>query len=126
MPWKLTLFVGWLSVALERQACLPKRERRTALALYRELCRQGYEGSYSRVTDFIRAWRREHGKSGRSAFVHVAVAASSPTPTPTLAAAVPETSDVQPVAVADGLNDAPIYEALLKRDLQRGTNPPTN
>ena len=26
------------------------------------------------------------------------------------------------VAVADGLNDAPIYEALLKRDLQRGRN----
>jgi transposase len=72
MPWKLTAFVGWLSVALEREACLPKRERRTALALYRELCSQGYEGSYSRVTDFIRGWRQEHGKAARSAFVPLA------------------------------------------------------
>src|SRR5579875_1699012 len=53
---KLTPF----QAALE-QALRPKKERRTGLALYREIRAAGYSGGYSRVTDFIRAWRQGGG-----------------------------------------------------------------
>ncbi len=49
----------------------PRRERRTARALYDELKGCGYDGGYSRLTDFIRAWRQGEG-SRRRAFVPLA------------------------------------------------------
>ena len=59
---KLTPFEETLKQALKVDARRPKKERRTALALYGELKAVGYPGCYSRVTDFIRAWRQGEGK----------------------------------------------------------------
>ena len=61
-PGKLTAFHDTLKQALKADGYRPKRERRTALALYTEIKALGYEGGYSRVTDFIRAWRQGEGQ----------------------------------------------------------------
>ena len=58
---KLTPFQAVLVQALKADALRPKKERRTGLALYREIQAAGYSGGYSRVTDFIRAWRQGSG-----------------------------------------------------------------
>jgi transposase len=67
---KLTPFHETLKQALKADAHRPKKERRTALALYAEVRTAGYQGCYSRVTDFIRAWRQGEGKGAAAkAFV---------------------------------------------------------
>ena len=55
----------WLDVDSRR----PKRDRRTALALFAELQQLGYTGGYTRVTEYIRRWRADGGRSPKSAFV---------------------------------------------------------
>lgn len=56
--------------ALSVDARRPKKERRTARMLFQEIKASGYNGCYSRVTDFIRAWRQGEGKAvSKSAFV---------------------------------------------------------
>jgi transposase len=65
---KLTPFHTALEQALKADALRPKKERRTGLALYREIQAAGYSGGYSRVTDFIRMWR-QHGGGAPAAFV---------------------------------------------------------
>ncbi|MFM0649897.1 IS21 family transposase, partial [Paraburkholderia bryophila] len=56
--------------ALSVDARRPKKERRTAWMLFQEIKAGGYDGCYSRVTDFIRAWRQGEGKAvSKSAFV---------------------------------------------------------
>lgn len=55
----------WLDADLHRA----RRDRRTALALYKGLQAQGYSGSYARVTAFVRRWREEDGTGKKSAFV---------------------------------------------------------
>ena len=48
----------------------PKHERRTAKALYAEIQAAGYDGGYTRVTDYIRAWWQAEGQSASvNAFV---------------------------------------------------------
>ena len=42
---------------------VPRHERRTARALHTQIKLEGYSGGYSRVTDFIRAWRHGEGQS---------------------------------------------------------------
>ena len=70
MPTKLAPFVEALHQALKADGHRPRRERRTARALHVELQALGYEGGYTRLTDYIRAWRDEQGKVGAtSAFV---------------------------------------------------------
>ena len=70
MPTKLAPFVEALDKALKADGHRPRRERRTARALHVELQALGYEGGYTRLTDYIRAWRDEQGKVGAtSAFV---------------------------------------------------------
>lgn len=60
----------WLRQALEIDARRPRKERRTALRLFAQLQAEGFAGSYSRVTEAIRAWRAEAGAvTARSAFV---------------------------------------------------------
>jgi transposase len=49
----------------------PKQNRRTAKALFVQIKAAGYTGGYSRVTDFIRAWREQEGKAPK-AFVPLA------------------------------------------------------
>jgi len=61
---KLTPHVEWLQRALETDAHRPRRDRRTALKLWRELRAQGFTGGYGRVTEYVRAW---HGGSAEAA-----------------------------------------------------------
>ena len=69
-PGKLTPFHTMLEQALKADAHRPKRERRTARALFAELKAAGYAGGYTRVTDFVRAWRQCSGQAeARTAFV---------------------------------------------------------
>ncbi len=70
---KLAPFVATLTQALEVDARRAKHERRTARALHAQLKAQGYDGGYTRLTDFIREWRVTQGKSaGTHAFVPLA------------------------------------------------------
>jgi hypothetical protein len=58
-------------LALKADARRPRRERRTAKALYAEIKAAGYDGGYTRVTDFVRAWRHSEGQSlSAKAFVN--------------------------------------------------------
>ena len=52
-PGKLTAFHDALKLALKADARRPRHERRTAKALHAEIKAAGYDGGYSRVTDFI-------------------------------------------------------------------------
>ena len=66
----LTPFEPWLLQALKADAHRLKRERRTALMLFGEIQKQGFTGSYSRVSEFVRQSReRGDGVSATSAFV---------------------------------------------------------
>jgi transposase len=58
-PGKLSPFHEVLLRALEADARRPKRDRRTAKALFAELKAQGYAGGYTVLTDFIRSWRSQ-------------------------------------------------------------------
>src|SRR5574337_315758 len=60
-PGKLGPFHEVLVRALETDARRPKRDRRTAKALFAELKAQGYGGGYTVLTDFIRHWREQAG-----------------------------------------------------------------
>ena len=69
-PGKLTAFHEAIELALKADAHRPRHERRTARALHAEIRSAGYSGGYSRVTDFIRAWREGKGQAiSVSAFV---------------------------------------------------------
>jgi len=54
---KLAPFVAELKQALKADSFRRKRERRAGRALFNQIKTQGYQGGYTRVTDFIRAWR---------------------------------------------------------------------
>ena len=54
---------------LEMDARRAKRDRRTALRLHAELQALGFDGDYSRVTEFIRNWRESGGMAATKAFV---------------------------------------------------------
>ena len=62
-PTKLSEFHATLEQALKADAHRNKQNRRTGKALFAQLRAQGYAGSYSRVTDFIREW---HGREGKA------------------------------------------------------------
>ena len=59
---KLGAFVQELEQALKADASRNKQDRRTARALFAQIKASGYAGGYSRVTDYIRAWRADAGK----------------------------------------------------------------
>ena len=67
VPTKLTPFVEAVQQALLADARRPKKERRTAKALHEQLKGQGYAGGYSRLTDYIRAWRAGQGDAATGA-----------------------------------------------------------
>ena len=72
-PGKLTPFHESIKQALKVDAHRPRHERRTARALHGQIQAEGYAGGYSRVTDFIRAWRQGEGQSiATTAFVPLA------------------------------------------------------
>lgn len=66
---KLTAFEPKLLMALEADARRPKRDRRTALRLFEMIQQEGFTGSYSRVTQFVRQWRNQSSIGSKSAFV---------------------------------------------------------
>jgi transposase len=66
---KLSAYEGVLVQALKADAHRPKHARRSARALLSQLQAQGYRGGYSRLTDFIRAWRAQEGKAASKAYV---------------------------------------------------------
>jgi transposase len=73
VPCKLTPFHEALRQALKADSYRPKRQRRTACALYAEIKASGYRGGYSRLTDFVREWRQGEGRAGSAnAFVPLA------------------------------------------------------
>ncbi len=57
---KLGEWVKGLTEILEREAELPRRERRSTQRLFEELRGCGYEGAHDSVHRFAKAWRREH------------------------------------------------------------------
>ena len=59
---KLGVFAGELEQALKADASRNKQDRRTGKALFIQIKASGYAGGYTRVTDFIRAWRASAGK----------------------------------------------------------------
>ena len=59
---KLSGFIAELEQSLKADALRPKHNRRTGRALFAQLKASGYVGGYTRVTDFIRAWRASAGK----------------------------------------------------------------
>ena len=69
-PNKLTPFVETIKQALKADARRPRHERRTAKALYAQIKAEGYDGGYTRLTDFIREWRQGEGQgAAMNAFV---------------------------------------------------------
>ncbi len=70
---KLSAFHDTLVLMLRADARRAKHERRTARALHAQIKEQGYQGGYSRLTDFIRAWRQGEGQGAATrAFVPLA------------------------------------------------------
>ena len=59
---KLSGFIAELEQSLKADALRPKRDRRTGRALFAQIKASGYAGGYTRVTDFVRAWRASAGK----------------------------------------------------------------
>ena len=72
-PGKLTAFHQALEQALKVDSHRIKQNRRTAKALFVQIKADGYQGGYTRVTDFIRAWHVKQGKAAH-AFVPLAFA----------------------------------------------------
>lgn len=66
---KITPYAAYLDTALKADSHRHKRERRTALALWKDIQGQGFTGSYSRVTQFVRQWRLGSGQAALKAFV---------------------------------------------------------
>jgi transposase len=68
-PGKLTAYMPTLEQCLKTDSHRPKHARRNGRALFKQIQAQGYRGSYSGVTDFIRAWRTQASKDPSRAFV---------------------------------------------------------
>jgi transposase len=67
---KITPYESRLQLALQADAHRPKRDRRTALMLFKEIQKDGFTGSYSCVTRYLYRWRDQAAKvTGKSAFV---------------------------------------------------------
>ena len=66
---KLSPYAEHLVRMLETDARRPVRDRRTALKLFAELKVLGFDGDYSRVTEFIRNWRGSSGAAVAKACV---------------------------------------------------------
>ena len=82
VPTKLAPYVEQLEQALRADARRPKKERRSAKALLEQLKAAGYDGGYSRLTDYIRAWRAAQGGAavGDAPRVRIVVAPINPGP----------------------------------------------
>ena len=59
---KLSAYEAELTLSVEGRCQAAQKERRTAKALFAQIKAAGYEGGYTRVTDFIRKWRQGKGQ----------------------------------------------------------------
>src|SRR3979411_1213728 len=66
---KLGDWVEALTEILEKEAKLPKRERRSTQRLFEELRGRGYDGAHDSVHRFAKAWRNERSWVPAQAFV---------------------------------------------------------
>ncbi|HEY1985161.1 MAG TPA: IS21 family transposase [Terracidiphilus sp.] len=71
---KLGEWVEVLTRILEKEARLPRRERRSTQRLYEELRGHGYDGAHDSVHRFARAWRDEQMRVPVQAFVPMSFA----------------------------------------------------
>ncbi|ULQ48292.1 IS21 family transposase [Flagellatimonas centrodinii] len=74
MPHKLDPYAEQLQAWLKSDQGKPRKQRRTAKRYFELLKAQGYTGEYSRVTDFVRGWRREQSQTRRDTYVPLAFA----------------------------------------------------
>jgi len=68
MP-KLSQYQSVLSEYLISDRTKPKREQRTAIVLFEELQRQGFEGGYDSVRRYIQKWRSREGSKEVTAYI---------------------------------------------------------
>ena len=71
---KLGEWVAVLSEMLEKEAELPRRERRSTQRLFEELRGRGYDGAHDSVHRFVKAWRDERARVPAQAFVPMSFA----------------------------------------------------
>lgn len=71
---KLGEWVAVLTGILEREAKLPRRERRSTQRLFEELRGRGYDGAHDSVHRFTRAWREERARVPQQAYVPLSFA----------------------------------------------------
>jgi transposase len=65
-PTKITPYIEFLQKALKADSLRPRKNRRTARALFEQIKDQGYKGGYSRVTDFVRNWHEDGGRKAKA------------------------------------------------------------
>ena len=63
-----------LTEILEKEAKLPKRERRSTQRLFEELRGRGYDGAHDSVHRFVKAWRDERARVPAQAYVPMSFA----------------------------------------------------
>jgi transposase len=63
---KLSAFHATLEQALKADSLRPKQQRRSAKALLAQIKAEGYDGGYSQLTAFVRAWRGDQGKAAHA------------------------------------------------------------
>jgi len=71
---KLGEWVEVLTAILEKEAKLPRRERRSTQRLFEELRGRGYDGAHDSVHRFAKAWRNEWARVPVQAFVPLSFA----------------------------------------------------
>ena len=71
---KLGEWVEVLTEILEKEARLPRRERRSTQRLFEELRGRGYDGAHDSVHRFVKAWRDERARVPAQAFVPLSFA----------------------------------------------------
>src|SRR3954465_2473881 len=71
---KLGEWVEVLTEILEKEASLPRRERRSTQRLFEELPGRGYDGAHDSVHRFAKAWRHERARIPVHAYVPMSFA----------------------------------------------------
>ncbi len=71
---KLGEWVEVLAEILEKEANLPRRERRSTQRLFEELRGRGYDGAHDSVHRFVKTWRDERARVPTQAFVPMSFA----------------------------------------------------
>jgi transposase len=71
---RLGEWVVILNEILEKEAKLPRRERRSTQRLFEELRARGYQGAHDSVHRFVRSWRAERARVPAQAYVPMSFA----------------------------------------------------